>query len=85
MYREKRTQALPGRNLGRDISVDSEPMVLANGASSLGESLLAETAFQKPIGRRSSCLKKSIAQLKVTFNLGVFLQKCRYLLMQTRF
>jgi len=47
--------------------------------------LLAETASQKPIERRSSCLKKIIFKLKVTSNLGVFDQKCRYLLMQTGF
>jgi len=51
----------------------------------LGESLLAETGFQKPIGRRSSCLKKSISKRKVIFNLGVFVKKRRYLPMQTRF
>ena len=31
--REKRTQAMRGRNLGRDISVDSAPMVRAVSAS----------------------------------------------------
>jgi len=40
-----------------------------NGAGSLGESLVAENAFERPVGRRSSSLKKSISQLKGTSNL----------------
>jgi len=81
MYPEKPIQALRGRwpskgYLGR---------YRANGAGSIGESLLAKTAFQTPVGRRSSCLKKTISKLKVTSNLDVFVQKCRYLLVQTRF